>query len=475
MAFTEYVPGMKPGSTIRNIIVALLYLFFIYLTPFVLAYAVFTNRNGIADELSGIPGISKGGGVVSAVAIFVIAFVALSIIGAVLPADDTTPGTDSAASGESAPGTDEPTDNENLEEGSEENTEGEVEGQDDSTETETDSSTDNADSTGESSSDGETDSSDSESDYSSDSTDESEDDSSAESSSNTDSESESDSSTSSSGSGDSDSSSSSDTDSSDSQDQSISSDGGESSDEGDDSMDDSGSEEVDTPSVESPSSGGDARQATVTRVIDGDTVEVEFANGEEDTVRLIGVDTPETSLGDVSPDEYEGIPDTQAAQDHLYNWGQEASQYATSELEGKEVRIVTDPDGDRRGSFGRLLAYVYVDETNFNLALLENGYARVYDSTFSLSSEFDAAEEDARSNSVGLWDFEGEPEPEPEPESEPPEESDQPEIPPLPSDGDYNCGDFDTQDQAQYVLENEPGDPHGLDADSDGVACESLP
>lgn len=456
MAFTEYVPGMKPGSTIRNIIVGLIYLFFIYLTPFVLAYAVFTNRNGIADELSGIPGISKGGGVVSAVAICVIAFVALGIIGSVLPADDTTTGTDSATSGDSAPEIDGPADEEDLQEAEE---------QDDSTETETDSSTGNADSTEESNSDGETDSSDSESSSSSNSADESEDDSSAGSSSDTDS----DSSTSSSDSSDSDSSSSSDTDSSDSQDQSSSSDGGESSNEGDNSTDDSGSEEVDTPSVESPIPGGDARQATVTRVIDGDTVEVEFANGEEDTVRLIGVDTPETSLGDVSPDEYEGIPDTQAAQDHLYNWGQEASQYATNELEGEEVRIVTDPDGDRRGSFGRLLAYVYVGETNFNLVLLENGYARVYDSTFSLSSEFDAAEEDAHSNSVGLWDFEDEPEP------EPPEESNQPDIPPLPPDGDYNCGDFDTQDQAQYVLENESGDPHGLDADSDGVACESLP
>ncbi|WP_233553807.1 hypothetical protein [Halococcus sp. IIIV-5B] len=67
-------------------------------------------------------------------------------------------------------------------------------------------------------------------------------------------------------------------------------------------------------------------------MIDGDTVEVEFAGGETDTIRFIGVDTPETSLGDVSPDEYEGIPNTQAARDHLYNWGQQASEYATNQL-----------------------------------------------------------------------------------------------------------------------------------------------
>ncbi|MFC4989704.1 thermonuclease family protein [Saliphagus infecundisoli] len=241
------------------------------------------------------------------------------------------------------------------------------------------------------------------------------------------------------------------------------------------------------PSVAVPAevSGGEAREATVTRVIDGDTVEVQFADGETDTVRLIGVDTPETTLSDVSPGEYEGFPDTQGSRDHLYNWGQEASQYATNELEGQEVRVVTDGDSDRRGSFGRLLAYIYTGETNFNLALLEGGYARVYDSTFSLRSDFDNAEENARQNGVGLWDFEAEatptatptPTPTPTP-TETPESgnggSGEVELPPLPDDGDYNCGDFDTYEQAKYVLEREDGDPHGLDADGDGIPCESL-
>ena len=50
-------------------------------------------------------------------------------------------------------------------------------------------------------------------------------------------------------------------------------------------------------------------------------MEVELADGETDTVRLLGVDTPETTLGDVSPDEYEGFSENQAARDHLFNWG----------------------------------------------------------------------------------------------------------------------------------------------------------
>lgn len=223
---------------------------------------------------------------------------------------------------------------------------------------------------------------------------------------------------------------------------------------------------------------GDARQATVTRVIDGDTVEVEFAGGETDTIRFIGVDTPETSLGDVSPDEYEGIPNTQAARDHLYNWGQQASEYATNQLEGETVRVVTDDEGDRRGSFGRLLAYIYVGETNFNEQLLEDGYARVYDSSFSLREDFDSTEEEARSNDVVVWDFEAE---ETATATSTPESGSNDggsgvETPTPSGDASdpYDCSDFDSQEAAQQVYDSDPSDPSGLDGDDNGVACESL-
>jgi micrococcal nuclease len=45
--------------------------------------------------------------------------------------------------------------------------------------------------------------------------------------------------------------------------------------------------------------------------------------------------------------------------------------------------------------------------------------------------------------------------------------------PSSPTEGDYDCSDFATRAQAQRQLL--PGDPYGLDADSDGVACEELP
>src|SRR5919107_860247 len=48
-------------------------------------------------------------------------------------------------------------------------------------------------------------------------------------------------------------------------------------------------------------------------------------------------------------------------------------------------------------------------------------------------------------------------------------------IPPVPADGDYNCAVFVTRAQAKAVLERDPGDPHYLDGDGDGVPCEDLP
>ena len=190
--------------------------------------------------------------------------------------------------------------------------------------------------------------------------------------------------------------------------------------------------------------GGESDTVTVTRVIDGDTMEIAYANGTEDTVRLLGVDTPETTLSRVSPDEFAGIPDTTAGRDHLFNWGERSTTLAETELEGTQVEMVFDPDSDRRGYFGRLLVYLYVDGENFNERLLTEGYARMYDSQFSLREEFATVEQEAQATSVGLWDFQDS-----DTEPEPDRDSEDVEIPLLPPDGDYNCADFETQEQAQ--------------------------
>ncbi|WP_232688642.1 thermonuclease family protein [Halobacterium zhouii] len=147
------------------------------------------------------------------------------------------------------------------------------------------------------------------------------------------------------------------------------------------------------------------RTATVVDVVDGDTLDVEYANGTEERVRLLGVDTPEVHV-EVSPGEFEGVPDTEAGRSCLRKWGERASQFATERLAGETVTVVVG--GDRRGSYGRLLAYVTVGanasgERSFNYALLNRGYARLYETEFARLDSFTAAENQAQANGTGLW------------------------------------------------------------------------
>jgi micrococcal nuclease len=102
--------------------------------------------------------------------------------------------------------------------------------------------------------------------------------------------------------------------------------------------------------------------ARVVRVIDGDTIEVSI-DGQEEDVRYIGVDTPET----VKP----GAP--------VQCYGPQASAENQRLVEGRTVRLVFDRE--RRDAYGRLLAYVYTradaGKSRFaNAALVRDGYAR---------------------------------------------------------------------------------------------------
>ena len=89
--------------------------------------------------------------------------------------------------------------------------------------------------------------------------------------------------------------------------------------------------------------------ARVERVIDGDTIQVRV-EGKSYTVRLIGVDTPETKHP------------TKAAQ----YFGQEASAFTKAALEGKTVLLQKDRTGDTVDRYGRWLRYVLLDGDNFN-------------------------------------------------------------------------------------------------------------
>ncbi len=134
--------------------------------------------------------------------------------------------------------------------------------------------------------------------------------------------------------------------------------------------------------------GGADGRASVVRVVDGDTVEVRIGS-REDTVRLIGIDTPET-VDPRSPVEC---------------FGEEASN-RTKELlpAGTGVRLVADVEA--RDRYDRLLAYVYRDDGTFvNLSLVEDGYASVltFPPNVAHVDEFTAAAARARDEGRGLW------------------------------------------------------------------------
>jgi micrococcal nuclease len=97
--------------------------------------------------------------------------------------------------------------------------------------------------------------------------------------------------------------------------------------------------------------------AYVTRVVDGDTVEVEL-EGEIEDVRYIGVDTPET----VKP----GAP--------VDCFGPQASSFNHDLVERRRVRLVFDDE--RRDHYDRLLAYVYLGDRFVNAELVRRGLAQ---------------------------------------------------------------------------------------------------
>jgi micrococcal nuclease len=142
--------------------------------------------------------------------------------------------------------------------------------------------------------------------------------------------------------------------------------------------------------------GGD--EAVVTNVVDGDTVDVRFPDGTTDRVRFKGIDTPESGSTQSQPQEYDGASGT-----CLKNEGNELTEWMRH-LEGEEVTLRYDTEGDRRGYFDRRLAYVYFEGTNYNFMLVETGRARVTtEYPMSNQSRYTAAESGAKSVNRGLW------------------------------------------------------------------------
>lgn len=151
-----------------------------------------------------------------------------------------------------------------------------------------------------------------------------------------------------------------------------------------------------------PAPTADSFRGTVVHVVDGDTVDVRVQNGTEIRVRLLGVDTPEVRAEN-DPTEFPGVPDTVQSKDCLRDAGEDASDFANERLLGNEVQVVFDEQSDRKGGYGRWLAYVFVAGENFNYRLVAEGHARVYVSEFTHLEQFEAAADAARTDGSGLW------------------------------------------------------------------------
>lgn len=126
----------------------------------------------------------------------------------------------------------------------------------------------------------------------------------------------------------------------------------------------------------------------IERVIDGDTFTMKIG-WHEITVRMLGIDTPET------------VDPRKPAQ----CFGQEASDQTKSLLNGKAVQLKFNPNREKKDKYGRYLGYVYADDLFVNEFLLENGYAReyTYGKPYIFQKNFREIEKTAKENKKGLW------------------------------------------------------------------------
>lgn len=155
---------------------------------------------------------------------------------------------------------------------------------------------------------------------------------------------------------------------------------------------DGGSGRAPTPSR--PTKRAQVIKARITSVVDGDTVKVRAYGAARSgyTVRLIGIDTPET--------KHPTVP--------VECGGPEASKYMTRIGLHRRVTLKTDPTQDTFDRYGRLLAYVTVNSTHADLGVrqVSAGWATVYvygGKKFQQYRKFARAERRARAADRGIW------------------------------------------------------------------------
>jgi endonuclease YncB( thermonuclease family) len=146
------------------------------------------------------------------------------------------------------------------------------------------------------------------------------------------------------------------------------------------------------PAPQSPAA---KRSARIVRVIDGDTLRVRLSSGPQITVRLIGIDTPETKRPGVA----------------VECGGKEASafmrQIAFARGRGRQVTLVQDPSQNATDRYGRTLAYVDASaKGDLSRLMLRAGWASVYvfANPFGRLARYESAAGQAAARRAGAWD-----------------------------------------------------------------------
>lgn len=127
----------------------------------------------------------------------------------------------------------------------------------------------------------------------------------------------------------------------------------------------------------------------VHKVVDGDTFHALDESGRVLKIRLIGLDAPETRKSEFKDIGY---------------YGKESTAYLKSLIDGKSVRLEFDIGKNDR--YGRLLAYVYLEDGTFvNAELIKQGYARVLTvpPNVKYADEFIRLQRKARRANRGMW------------------------------------------------------------------------
>lgn len=153
-----------------------------------------------------------------------------------------------------------------------------------------------------------------------------------------------------------------------------------------------------TPPATLAATGRTITGATIVSVVDGDTLRVRLPSGARQTVRLVGIDAPETVKRGIA----------------LECGGRSATKYVTKLVMrrrgrrsvGQPVTLTTDPTQDQRDRYGRLLAYANVAGVDVGRRLVAAGWAAPYvyrGVPFNRAAAYFAAAQSAKDRSAGVW------------------------------------------------------------------------